>query len=110
MHRGNMGGNLPGKTTATGRVVTTQLKYQAKPSLNLVREFEVITPRVVPHNSNCKFFIALLELRFKKTGRAWDRLHSMKNVINAEKRRSALQGSIISTHVRSQCTCAVQNF
>jgi hypothetical protein len=68
MHRGNMGGNLQGETTATGRVLTTQLKYQAKPSLNLVREFEVNTPRVVLHNSNCKFLTALLELRFKKSG------------------------------------------
>jgi hypothetical protein len=63
-----MGGNLQGETTATGRVLITQLKYQTKPSVNLFREFDVNTPRVVLHNSNCKFFTALLELCFNKMG------------------------------------------
>ena len=67
-HRGIMGGNLQGETTATGRVLITQLKYQTNLSLNLVREFEVNTPRVVPHNSNCKFLTSLSELCFKNLG------------------------------------------
>jgi hypothetical protein len=44
------------------------VKIPSKTSLNLVREFEVNTLRVVPHNSNCKFLTALLQLCFKKLG------------------------------------------